>query len=156
MPRHDTGAPAALHTLALQNVSSAELRATRPGRREEGLETLREAAERSERSLMALAYLARGHAMVGDREEALRLLGEVEERAQDEYVSPSFIAAVHAELGDTAAALDCLERAYEKRDMELAFLRVHPDFDSLKSEARFIRLVEKIGLATPLSGAGSE
>ncbi len=40
--------------------------------------------------------------------------------------------------------------------MELAFLRVHPDFDSLKSEARFIRLVEKIGLATPLSGAGSE
>src|SRR5262245_3505439 len=70
------------------------------------------------------------------------------------YVSAYSLASVHAALGDTERALGLLERAYEQRDWSLAFLAVDPAMDSLASQARFQKLVRRLGLepATAVSG----
>ena len=46
-------------------------------------------------------------------------------------------------LGELPAALDALERAHgERRGWILPFLAVHPLFDPLRSDPRFLALVE--------------
>jgi hypothetical protein len=49
-------------------------------------------------------------------------------------------------LGDKRTALDLLEKAYEIRDVNLAWIKVDHHYDSLRSEPRFIALLQKVGL----------
>ena len=52
-----------------------------------------------------------------------------------------------AALGDKDEAFACLEKAYEKHDFFLVFLKVHPYKDPLRSDARYAELVHRIGLS---------
>jgi serine/threonine-protein kinase len=63
------------------------------------------------------------------------------------YVSPYSVARVHTGLGDKEQALDWLEKACEQRHGILAYLKVEPVFDPLRSEPRFIGLLRKMGLS---------
>jgi hypothetical protein len=49
-------------------------------------------------------------------------------------------------LGDKRTALDLLEKAYEDRDWNLPWLKVDHNYDSLRSEPRFVELLKKVGL----------
>ena len=62
------------------------------------------------------------------------------------YVSPAKTATIYAVLGDKRTALDLLEKAYEDRDTNLVWIKVDHNYDSLRSEPRFIELLEKVGL----------
>ena len=42
--------------------------------------------------------------------------------------------------------LSSLERAYEAHDLQMAFLKVDPNLDSLRGEPRFQELVRRVGL----------
>ena len=44
-------------------------------------------------------------------------------------------------------ALACLEGAYKQRLGALVYLKVDPSWDSLRSDARFIDLLARMGLA---------
>jgi adenylate cyclase len=90
-----------------------------------------------------LAYV---QAVTGLQAEARRRLAELERLAETTYVSPGAIAVIHIGLGENEEALDWLERSYETRDGWLHWLKVHPVFDPLRSEPRFRRLQEKVGL----------
>lgn len=90
-----------------------------------------------------LAYF---QALTGRQAEARSRLDELERLAQTTYVSPGAIALVHIGLGEKKVALDWLERGYATRDGWLHWLKVHPVFDPLRSEPRFKRLQEKVGL----------
>ena len=57
-----------------------------------------------------------------------------------------FLALVYLGLGERAEALDWLERAYEERDISMAWLNVDPTCDVVRSEPRFIALLEHVGL----------
>jgi TolB-like protein/DNA-binding winged helix-turn-helix (wHTH) protein len=56
------------------------------------------------------------------------------------------IAEFHLELGSRSEALDWLEKAYEKRPYQLAYLKVEPIWAPLRGEPRFQALLERIGL----------
>jgi adenylate cyclase len=90
--------------------------------------------------------LGYAYAMSGRRAEALRMLAELEERSKHEYVSPSARALIHMGLGDKEQAFTWLDKAYVERDWRLRELKAFPLFDSLRSDARFTRLLKQMHL----------
>ena len=62
-------------------------------------------------------------------------------------VSAWGIAALHASLGDVDDAYRWLEVAIAEGATGLVFLRVHPRLDPIRSDPRFVPLVERVGLA---------
>ena len=60
---------------------------------------------------------------------------------------PSYMAArFHAALGEKEKAFSELNKAYEKREFFLVFLKVDPSLDPLRSDPRFAELMRKVGL----------
>jgi adenylate cyclase len=67
--------------------------------------------------------------------------------AETQYVSKSCFGLVHLGLGEQDRALDFLEQGFERRDLSLVVLNVHPAYDALRDEPRFKSLVRRIGLS---------
>ena len=62
------------------------------------------------------------------------------------YPRPAFYFAMdYAALGDKENAFLWLKRSYENRDIEIFYIRTVPEFDSLRSDPRFQRLIRAIG-----------
>ena len=53
---------------------------------------------------------------------------------------------MHAALGDRDTAIDDLERAFDERSSWLVYVNVSPLLKPLRSEPRFIALLERLGL----------
>jgi len=68
---------------------------------------------------------------------------EKERLAQFEFAR-FFLAARYAFLGDKDQALDWLEKGYEQHDDTMACIKVHPVFDSLRSDPRFQDLLRRM------------
>jgi TolB-like protein/DNA-binding winged helix-turn-helix (wHTH) protein/Tfp pilus assembly protein PilF len=80
----------------------------------------------------------------GERDEARKVLASLMQRSEREYVSPTSIALVHVGLGDTDRALFWLEKSYREHSPDLPILRM-PYFDGVRSDPRFVDLVNRIG-----------
>ena len=91
-----------------------------------------------------LAELARAYALAGRAAEARQALAGLLAGAKRQYVSKGPIAAVYAAMGDKDQALAQLEQAYRDRSGSLAFLKVDPEMDSLRSEPRFQDLMRRM------------
>jgi len=91
---------------------------------------------------------ARGEvlARAGRVEEARACLHELTEMSQTRWVPASCFAVLHVGLGDYPAALTFLETATDRREFSVTALKVHPLYDPLRSEPRFQRLLERVGL----------
>src|SRR5215469_6617901 len=84
------------------------------------------------RSLVGYAY-----ARLNERGRALRALDELTALSKQRYVSSGSFALVYIGLGDKDEAFRWLEKAYEEHSFALAFLKVSPAFDPLRSDSRF-------------------
>jgi TolB-like protein/Flp pilus assembly protein TadD len=113
----------------------------------ESLTHFQKAVDLSDRYIWFLASLGYARGLHGDDSEARAILAELTERSNREYVSPFFFAIVHLGLGEKGKTLDYFEDAFEERSPHLAACHYHPFNDALRSEPRFIALVERIGLA---------
>jgi TolB-like protein/DNA-binding winged helix-turn-helix (wHTH) protein len=73
---------------------------------------------------------------------------ELQKRMQSgrAYGKSTTIAADYALLGEKEKALAWLEKAFQEDDRNLAFLKVNPDFETLRSDPRFQDLVRRMGL----------
>jgi hypothetical protein len=56
------------------------------------------------------------------------------------------IALVQTSLGDNDAAIEWLTKAFEARSPWMAWLKVEPKFDRLRSDPRFVNLLHQVGL----------
>jgi TolB-like protein/Tfp pilus assembly protein PilF len=65
-------------------------------------------------------------------------------RQPDEWAFP--LAIAQTALGDKDRAFASLEKAYERHDFDILFLKVNPFFDSLHSDPRFADLLRRMGL----------
>jgi adenylate cyclase len=86
------------------------------------------------------------YARSGSREQAREVIEQLKRISAHIYVSPAHTATIYAVLGDKGTALDLLEKAYEERDRNLVWIKVDHNYDSLRSEPRFIELLKKVGL----------
>jgi serine/threonine protein kinase/tetratricopeptide (TPR) repeat protein len=91
-----------------------------------------------------LMDLGRAYGVAGKRAEAERILAELKARTKTGYVSPSHIAMVYIGLGEKDQAFAALEEAYQARSWYMTWLKVAPEFDSLRTDPRFLDLVGRM------------
>src|SRR5262249_51757143 len=111
----------------------------------EAIAELTKAATLAGGSAQLKAALGHAYAISGRKSEAREILGELEETAKVRYVSPYDIATVYAALGEKDQAFNWLHKAYDERSDWLAYLKVNPVFDNLRSDPRFIDLLRRVG-----------
>jgi hypothetical protein len=63
-----------------------------------------------------------------------------------QFFSPFEIALVYIGLGQKDKAMEWLEKAKTERDPFLIYIKVDPNFDSLRDNPRFNALVQQMGL----------
>jgi eukaryotic-like serine/threonine-protein kinase len=95
---------------------------------------------------VAVAELGCAYALAGQKLKARAILNELNERAKREYIDPYLIALVHTCLGEKDAAFEWLGKAYEARSPWMAWVKVEPKFDRLRSDARFESLLRQLNL----------
>jgi tetratricopeptide (TPR) repeat protein len=93
-----------------------------------------------------LAYLGYADARTGKKDKALQILQELEQKSHQVYVPRYQIAAVYVGLGDKDKALDSLQQAFTNREEIIAFLKVDPTWDPLRSDPKFQNLLHSAGL----------
>jgi TolB-like protein/Flp pilus assembly protein TadD len=117
------------------------------GRMDESIAALNKAVLLTGGGLTHEAHLGYAYALSGKREEARQVLSDLEEIAKEKYVSAYYFAIINLGLGEQELTFQWLERAFEERAGFLAFIKVEPMFDPLRSDARFSNLLERMGLA---------
>ena len=116
------------------------------GDSEEATRVLSEAVTMPGAGTYTEATLGYAHARAGRRADAERILANLEAHAATAYVSPVAFATLQLGLGDVERALDWAERALQDRRGWLAYLRVNPLMDPMRSHPRFAELVRRMGL----------
>src|SRR5438552_7189640 len=91
-----------------------------------------------------VALLARAQAKLGQRDQALRSLDQLQQAALHRYVPNYSFALAYAALGDNTKAIEWLEKAYPVAGPEIILIKVDPMLDSLRGDARFQALVQKL------------
>ncbi len=97
-------------------------------------------------SAYALSRLAHGYASSGKTADAHKVLNQLKEISAQRYVSPYDLAVVHIALQQNEKAFSWMEKALEDRSIGLGYLRVEPELDSLRPDARFDELIRRVGL----------
>jgi TolB-like protein/DNA-binding winged helix-turn-helix (wHTH) protein/Flp pilus assembly protein TadD len=110
------------------------------------IETFEKGMSNSERHPLLISSLGHAFALAGDRDKAQKALSELIEISGRRYVSPYLMAVVCAGLGDKEQTLMWLEKGYKDRSFLMIWLKVEPQFDPLRGDPRFDRLVQRIGL----------
>jgi TolB-like protein/Tfp pilus assembly protein PilF len=105
------------------------------------------AATLGERSLELRAHIGYIYALAGRRDDALSIASELVDRdRRSETGAAGGAAVVYAGLGDKDRAFEWLERARELRDPWIAYLKVDAEWDALRSDPRFQRLLASAGI----------
>ncbi len=111
------------------------------GRTSEALNIANRAVTLMGRTPYTLIWLASAYAADGQKAEAQRLLEEIEELSLRRYCSPYLLAMVYVQSGDAEKALELLEEAWEMRDGRLVWLGIDPQFDLLRTDSRFEKIL---------------
>jgi len=130
------------------NLSGAHFRVgqfyLRLGRNAEAMDEFLEAVRLGDESGDAQLFLADAYARGGQRDKARAILKRFE--TGELYSSPFGLAVLQLALGDKERMYALLEEAYAMHDQQLIWLRVEPEFDSVRSEPRFQDLARRVGL----------
>jgi TolB-like protein/DNA-binding SARP family transcriptional activator len=92
------------------------------------------------------AHLAYAYAVTGSRTDAERILESLLDPSASHGLLPFHIALIYAGLGDADAAFEWLQRAYIERASFMDGVGVTPAFDVLHGDARWTRILERMGL----------
>lgn len=112
----------------------------------EAIAASEKAVELSERAPGALGMLGLAYGLAGKKTEATKILNELLELSKTRYVTPAALANVYIGLGDKDKAFVWLEKAYQERSNYLAYVKVFPLLDPVRSDPRFTDLVQRVGL----------
>jgi tetratricopeptide (TPR) repeat protein len=116
------------------------------GQLDEAIATSEKAVSLSGRAPSALGMLGLVYGLAKRRGEATKVLNELLELNESRYVTPAALAYVYVGLGDKDQAFVWLEKAYQERSNYIAWLKVNPIVDSLRSDPRFNDLLRRVGL----------
>ncbi len=100
----------------------------------------------SQENVETKAILAYAYSAAGRTEDAEKILEEMKEIAKTRYVSPALFAEVCSALGKRDKAFEWLDRAAEARSSTLVMNLSEPQFDPLRLDPRFRRLIQRIHL----------
>lgn len=112
---------------------------------QQALEASRTAAKLSGGDLLYTTHLGYALARAGEHDGARVVAKKLQQYAQTRYVCSYDIAMIYVGLGEKDTAFEWFERALEERTVRLCELN-DPAFDELRSDRRFEKLVQKVGL----------
>ncbi len=92
-------------------------------------------------------YLASVYAHMGRKEEARKLLTQAEDKAGDENLTYFEVAGPYFAMGDVEKGFELLERSFVARERYLSLVRLAIELDGVRSDPRYLSLIERIGLA---------
>ena len=113
----------------------------------DAIREVEQAVRLSKESTMSLSVLGHVYAAAGRRDAAERILRRLVQRSRSQYVPSYWIALIQVGLGRRASAFTWLDRANRERSAWLAWVKVEPRFDSLRSDPRFATLLRRLKLA---------
>lgn len=116
------------------------------GRETEAIANLQKSLEMSNRGLISLMFLGNAYAVTGKRSEANAVIKELEEKYTRKESSGVNIAAVYVGLGEKDKAFEWLEKDFQSRSGELAFIRWYMQFDPVRDDPRFKDLLKRMNL----------
>ena len=103
----------------------------------------RDCSRGNSQTIAMIGYVS---ALAGDAAKARAMLDELKSRSAHEYVPRSNIAVVYLALAEQDEAFAWLEKAYEEHDALVSFLKIDPKWDPVRSDPRFISILERVGL----------
>jgi serine/threonine protein kinase/Tfp pilus assembly protein PilF len=110
------------------------------------IELQKESDLRGGSDVVVEAWKGIAYVKVGKKSEAHKILGNLLERAKQVYVSPVLLADLYFALGENDQGFKLLDQAYDERDSRLLEIKVIPEYDGVRSDPRFIKLLKKVGL----------
>lgn len=116
------------------------------GRIDEAVATAEKTVAVSGRAPAALGLLGLAYGTSGRKREANKVLDELFQLQKRRYVPPLAFTYVYIGLGNKDQAFAWLEKSYQERSNHIAFFKVNPTVDSLRSDPRFADLLKRIGL----------
>jgi TolB-like protein len=102
--------------------------------------------ELSKRSAESLSFLGYCLASMGKKDEALRVVKELEERYISRTSPGYFIARVYGGLGNSDSVYAWLNKDFENHSGSVIWLSYDPQWESYRSDPRFVDILKKIGL----------
>jgi TolB-like protein/Tfp pilus assembly protein PilF len=94
------------------------------------------------------------YALAGMRDQAKQALTRLLEEYARGGIPASYVAAGYAAVGDRDNAVEWLGRALAARDAFASVANAYPAFDSVRSDPRYIALMEQLGIRAQ-TGSGS-
>ena len=96
---------------------------------------------------MAVAYLGYLYGRRGERGKAQKVLQDVERLLQARNATSILLSYIYAGLEERENFFACMDRAYEEHSPFLAWAKVFPEWDTMRSDPRFDKLLRRMGLA---------
>ncbi|HEX6127234.1 MAG TPA: winged helix-turn-helix domain-containing protein [Pyrinomonadaceae bacterium] len=91
-----------------------------------------------------VTFIAYALAKQGRKAEANKKLSELLKLSDSRAVTPYNIALVYSGLGDAENTFRWLNRAVDQRDLRLAFIKVEPKWNELRTDERFAEIVRRV------------
>jgi TolB-like protein/DNA-binding winged helix-turn-helix (wHTH) protein/lipopolysaccharide biosynthesis regulator YciM len=113
---------------------------------DEAIEEFQRSISLSEQGPEMNLHLGYAYAAAGKQSDAQKLLVRLFNSPKETYVSPYMIARIYAGLGTNDRAFDMLEKAYQQRDSHIVDLLYDPALDAIRSDARYLNLLGRLGL----------
>ncbi len=95
-------------------------------------------------STVPITGLAYALAKSGNQEKARAILEELKAYAREKHVSAHNFAVIYNGLGEREEAFKYLEKSFQEREVDVAFIKVDRRWDNLRSEPRFIELISRL------------
>jgi len=116
------------------------------GRHDAALSEIDQAVEHSGGSPEMIAASGYILARAGRTDAARARHDALQALSTERYVSPVLLAQIDAGLGAVDAAVAWLEKAFDGRASNLAWVGVRPTFDGLRNDARFQQMTARLGV----------
>ncbi len=88
--------------------------------------------------------LGRAYVAAGERGETRKVLRDLQATARQSHTPPYFLGVLYASLGENDQAFASLEESYRERDPYLAWIKVSPAIDPLRSDPRLEDLLRRL------------
>ena len=111
---------------------------------DEAVRTAEKGLELSSGGQFYVNCLGAAYAAAGRQKEAREIVDRLEHMSAHGYVSPYHLALIHLHLGERSHALQLLDEAYRIRDGWIVWLGVEPQWDPLRGEPAFERILKDI------------
>ncbi|MEK6567101.1 MAG: tetratricopeptide repeat protein, partial [Bacteroidota bacterium] len=115
-------------------------------RYDEAIQELESAVRLSDSNPTMVAALGNAYVEAGKKNLAEKILAALRELSKKRYVSPAHLAGLCSTLGRNEDAFTYLTKALEERSASLVWMKMGRGFNSLRSDPRFVTLLNAITL----------